>query len=201
MGDFIPVAIPRWQWRTVARDLTPLFEWFPAWRRGAGNRIEEVHLVCPHSSHSASLRGDRLQLRWKKESRAEGCELWDTILDVRAPFPADAVARLWTVLGLPGAPAHAHFATAAMLLDAVANDPSVTPVGIVRTEQDIAFQGIRCLLETIRIGPGETVDSLFIEHEDPSLLMQVLADLGLDTTPNTNLLQAIKRVLGLTETL
>lgn len=199
MDDFIPVAIPRWQWRIVAHDLTPLFERFPAWQRGAGDRIEEVHLVCPHSSHSALLRDDRLQLRWRKESCAEGFELWDTILDVGAPFPTEAVARLWSVLGLPGTPASTHFASTASLLDAAAADPSVTPVRISRTAQQIAFQGIGCSLETIRIGPGDTVDSFAIEHEDPSLLTQVLADLGLETTHNTNLLQTIKDVLGLTD--
>lgn len=199
MDDFIPVAIPRWQWRTVAHDLTPLFERFPAWQRDAGNRIEEVHLVCPHSSHSALLRGDRLQLRWRKESCAEGFELWDTIVDVAAPFPLDAVARLWTVLGLPGAPPHTYYATAALLLDVAAADRSVTPVRIVRTAQEIGFQGIGCTLETIRVGPADTVDSFSVEHEDPSLLIQVLGDLGLDTTPNTNLLQTIKSVLGLND--
>ncbi len=198
MSLIVPVAIPRWQWRTLACDLSWLFQRFPASPRDAGKQVEEIHLVCLHSSNSAVLRGEQLELRWRKETGPGGSELWDSIVEVSAPFPAEAIARLWTVLALDGEPPREAFRSAGAFLDeAITPRPSVIPVRVVRTCHQTEFNGVACALETVRIGASTVMDSFTMEHEDPSLLVQMLAELGLDPDLNINLLQALKHVLGL----
>jgi hypothetical protein len=198
MSLIVPLAIPRWQWRTMADDLSRVFRRFPASPLDAGRQVEEIHLVCLHSSHSAILRGEQLELRWRKETGPGGSELWDSIVTVSAPFPAEAIARLWTVLGLDGRPPLTPFTTTAAFLDeAITPNPSVIPVRVARTCRETAFSGIACTLETVRIGAAVVMDSFTMEHEDPSVIVQMLAELGLDPDIHINLLQALKHVLGL----
>ena len=83
----VPVSIPRWQWRTFAADLSWLTRRFRRLAQGdPSRRVDEIHLVCLQSSHHAFLRGDTLELRWRKEVGPEGFELWDTILQCDLPF-------------------------------------------------------------------------------------------------------------------
>lgn len=196
MSLVVPVSIPRWQWRTFGSDLSPLFRRFPA-PQGAGKPAEEIHLICLHSSHSALLRGNALELRWRKQTAPEGFELWDTILTATTPFTQECVARLWAAWGLPVTPTRGLESVEMFLEQAISRTGSVVPVRLVRRCRTERLNGIGCELETIQLNGEARIESFAIEHEDPSLMTQVLAELGLDPRQNINLVQGIKSVLGL----
>ena len=82
---WVPVSIPRWQWRTFGTDLSWLDRRLstPGWVES--RPVTEVHLVCRCSAHHAWLSAAVLTLQWRKEVGAGGFELWDTILRTGAP--------------------------------------------------------------------------------------------------------------------
>lgn len=201
MNTVLPVSIPRWQWRTFDDDLSWLSRRLSAPHGGPIRRVEETHLVCTHSLHHAWLLGDTLELRWRKEVDALGCELWDTILRTSLPFTAAGVSRLYDAWGLaPPSPMGTYTDVPAFLAAVTASTPSVQTVRVERQCRGEFLHGVACSIETIEAGPSVRLQSFSIEHEDPSLIAQVLRDLGLETRGNTNFLQGLKHALGLPTT-
>jgi hypothetical protein len=201
MNTAIPISIPRWQWRTFAADQPWLAQRFPEMSNGSESRSDETHLVCLQSSHHALLRGETLELRWRKEVSTEGFELWDTVLHGELPFRADDLTRLWSAWGLSDSMPNREFRTIASFLnEAIAPNASVIPVMLTRWSREARLQGVDCSIEAIDIGGAAAVRSLSIEHEDPALIEQVLIQLGLNARDNVNFLQGLKRILGLPAT-
>jgi hypothetical protein len=193
-----PVSIPRWQWRTFGADLSWLLRRLstPAWVES--RPVVETHLVCRHSTHHAWLSGGLLTLQWRVEQSAEGFELWDTILRTEAPFRAASLERLFLAWGLtaPEAPGDG-FGVEGLLAGPIAGTPSVRAVEVERRARRTTLDGLSCGLETVAMGPSRRADSFVLEHEDPSLMAQLLRDLGLDALANTNFLQGLKQALDL----
>ncbi|MBZ0090027.1 MAG: hypothetical protein K8H90_06585, partial [Thermoanaerobaculia bacterium] len=96
MTGCTPVSIPRWQWRTSASDLSWLRRRLssPGWLTSPPS--DQTHLICLHSAQHAWLETGELELQWRKETGAEGFELWDTILRAAEPFDAASLARLYS---------------------------------------------------------------------------------------------------------
>lgn len=198
MSVFAPVSIPRWQWRTVAPDLSWLFRPLSVCESGTFLHLDETHLVCRHSSHHAWLAGDALELAWRKEVSPEGFELWDAVLRARAPFGRASVGRLFEAWGLAAPEMAAALPSGASLLAGpIAASPSIRAVSLVRRCRGAQFHGIDCSLETMVVDGEIRLQSFSIEHEDPSLVVQILGELGLDASANTSLLQGLRSALGL----
>lgn len=193
------VSLPRWQWRTVATDLSWLFKRLPVPLAGPGGRLEETHLICAHSSHSAVVRGDRLEVRWRKETAPEGFELWDTILDLNVPFRASDLERLWGAWGLPRPALSAEYPTIASFIGEaiVPAAPLIIAAAVTRECHETSFQGIACSVEMIEVEHTVQLQSFSIEHEDPSLMAELLHRLGLKGGDNINLLQSLRSALAL----
>ena len=201
MSNVIPISIPRWQWRTFAADLQSLSRRFPGLFAGDERRVDEIHILCLGSSHHAFVRGETLELRWRKEVDSDGFELWDTVLRCEPPLRAAQISRLWSAWGLEGPAPSGAFATVAAFVDgALAPEPALVPVRLTRWCREARFQGIDCSIESIEIGGAAAIRSVAFEHEDPALIGQLLTQLGLDARDNTNFVQGLKKALGLTAT-
>ena len=198
MSDCAPVPIPRWQWRTFAEDLSWLFRPLSAREGGAFRHREETHLICDHRSHHAWIADGVLELAWRKELSPEGFELWDCVLRDRWPLRPASRVRLLAAWGVAD-PAAAPDAGQAgdPLADLLAGIASVRPLRVLSRSRSLAFQGVACSLETLVIEATTRVQSFAIEHEDPALLRQVLAELGLEGAANTSFLQGLRGALGL----
>jgi hypothetical protein len=198
MTRFVALAIPRWQWRTFGHDLSWLGRRLSTLSRVEVRRVEETHLVCLHSAHHAWLCGGELELRWRTQVGAEGFELWDTILRAAAPFDAATLGRLFGAWGIaaPGVP-DAGLDAAGMLAGPVAATSAIRPVAVERRCRTAVVDGIACTCETISTGPAPVVESFAIEHEDPALMAQLLAELGLEARANTGFLKGLKQTLGI----
>jgi len=193
MSTVVPVAIPRWQWRVFAPDLSWLTRRLAATHTGPMTWSEEVHFVCAHSSHHAWVQHDMLELRWRKQTDADGFELWDTILKASAPFTRDDVKRLYAAWGL----SMPEVDDAPVGLDRLAAVPAVQRVSVTRGAQALRVHGVSCTLESVAAADRPSLQSFAIEHEDPSVIRHVLRDIGLDTRSNTNFLQGLKTALGM----
>lgn len=197
MTSGVPVSIPRWQWRTFAPDLSRLGRRLSTSTCVEVRRVEETHLVCQRSAHHAWLHGEVLELRWRKEVGPEGFELWDTVLRTAAPFDAASVARLFSAWGLAAPAAASGLDAAGLLAGPVAAASEVVAVPVVRRQRTGVIDSVSCCFETIRAHRDLRVDSFAVEHEDPSVIEVLLADLGLSPAANTGFPQGLKNALGM----
>jgi hypothetical protein len=191
------VLLPRWQWRTCAADLSWLSARLYAPEGGRGRWADETHLVCQQSLHHAWLRGDTLELRWRKEVGSDGFELWDPILRASLPFAPADISRLFAAWGLAGPESGQPYHAVGAFLDAVgAAAPTVHPMHVAHRYENTFVDGIACSFETITTGLNGRWQSFAVEHEDPSVVAHVLGELGLDARDNINFIQGLKRALG-----
>lgn len=197
MSTVVPIAIPRWQWRIFATDLGWLARRLEPGLRGPGRRLEETHLVCSHSSHHAWLEGERLEMRWRKEVAPEGFELWDAILRATAPFGRGDVARLYAAWGLAEPVLSGDVDVASFLGQVIAATPAVRAVCVERRCQGIYLHGVAGSLEAIEVSPSVRLESVSLEHEDPSILAQLLREVGCAPHDNQSFLRGLKGALGL----
>lgn len=191
MSVAVPLSIPRWQWRTVATDLADLFSRIPGRSTGAEQVIEETHIVCRHSFLSVVLAEERLTVSWKKETAAHGFERWDSILDLTLPFRAGDLERLWAAWDVPRPQHSRSFATTAEFLQSMIGS-GLSSVRVTRRQHHAIVDGIVCTLEWIETDSSARLQSLAIEHEDPSLMLGLLERLELDASDNINFVQGLR---------
>ncbi len=194
------MIIPRWEWRTFSPSLRGLRTRLGNLAFEATRESCETYLLCRKSSHNAKLRGNHLQLKWRKQVDVDGLELWDPILQSVLPLEAAFVARLLEVWGIekpymgPG-----PFAEEAFLTEIVGRIPDLQAVGVRKRHEGFTVQGARCKFTHIT-GLAEPFESFCIEHEDPDIVLQAIRELGLDPHDNTNYPKGLKQVLGILPT-
>lgn len=200
MNAGAPVIIPRWEWRTFAPSFGNLRARLGGVAFDAPRQASEIYLLCSTSSHNAKIRGESLQLKWRKQVDAKGLELWDPIL--RSPFPlaGEFIVRLLEVWGIGRPPLGLEpLELAGFLADIVGRTPALQAVQVQKRHEGFAIQGARCKFTRIT-GPTEPFESFCIEHEDPEIVMQVIRELGLETRENINYPKGLKQALGLNPT-
>jgi hypothetical protein len=200
MNSAAPVIIPRWEWRTFASSLAELRGRLGEIAFDAVRESCETYLLCLRSSHNAKIRGNNLQLKWRKQINADGLELWDPILQSTFPLDGLFVKRLLDVWGIER---HVFgkgpFEAEAFLSEIVDRIPDLRAVPIQKRHEGFEVQGAKCKFTRI-LGLDEPFESFCIEHEDPEIVMQVIRELGLDTRDNINYPKGLKQVLGLNPT-
>jgi hypothetical protein len=160
----------------------------------------ETYLLCRKSSHNAKIRGNSLQLKWRKQVDAEGLELWDPVLQSSFPLEPSFVARLLAVWGIE----KPSLGTEPMdmetfLGEVVAKNPDLQAVVVHKQHDGFGVHGAKCKFTRIT-GPAEPFESFCIEHEDPEIVMQVIREVGLDPHANINYSKGLKSVLRILPT-
>lgn len=191
------MVIPRWEWRTFAPSLDDLRRRTNGVAFQAPRETRETYLVCLKSSHNAKVRDGLLDLKWRKQVDADGLELWDPVLKSSFPVEAGVLPRLFEAWGLPlpALPRPAY--TLSELLDEVVEpNPALRAVRTVKRREGFTLDGTTCEFARI-VADGIPLESFCVEHEDPSLVLHVMRNLGLDSHQNINYPLGLKRALAL----
>ncbi len=197
MPNTTAVLIPRWEWRTFAPSLAGLRARLGDVAYGSPRESRETYLLCMKSSHNARIRDGVIDLKWRKQVDAAGLELWVPVLKAGFPLAADFMPRIFEAWGVPMPHLERSVYTQEQFLEEiVAPDPDLSAVEIAARREAFALDGASCELAAIRAG-GVPMESFRLEHEDPSLLTQVLRRLGLDSRRNINYPMGLKAALGL----
>lgn len=190
------LVIPRWEWRTLAPSLADLRERLGGPTIETVREIEETYLLCMKSSHNAKIRGEQLDLKWRKQVSAQGLELWDPILKAIFPLDAEEILQLFGGWGMTAPILEAgtyDFGT--FLAEVIQPNRHLRAVRTEKVRRGFTLDGTTCELVELRTG-SLSLESFCVEHEDPGMVMEVLRRLGLDRLPNTNYPQGLKRALA-----
>jgi exopolyphosphatase / guanosine-5'-triphosphate,3'-diphosphate pyrophosphatase len=197
MSHTSAMVIPRWEWRTFAPSVEDLRGKVNGVVFQAPREIRETYLVCLKSSHNAKVRDGLMDLKWRKQVDADGLELWDPVLKSVFPIDAGLVPRLFEAWGLPlPALRRASYALPELLDEIVEPNPALRAVRTVKRRDCFTLDGTTCEFARI-VADGVPLESFCVEHEDPSLVLQVIRSLGLDSHQNINYPLALKRALAL----
>lgn len=191
------MVIPRWEWRTFAPSLDDLRRRTNGVAFQAPRETRETYLVCLKSSHNAKVRDGLLDLKWRKQVDADGLELWDPVLKSRLPIEAGLVPRLFEAWGLPlPALSRVSYTLPELLDEIVQPNPALRAVRTVKHREGFTLDGTTCEFAHV-VADGVPLESFCVEHEDPSLVLQVIRGLGLDSHENISYTLGLKRALAL----
>ena len=197
MSQTSAMVIPRWEWRTFAPSVDDLRRRVNGAAFQAPREIRETYLLCLKSSHNAKVRDGLMDLKWRKQVDADGLELWDPVLKSVFPIEAGIVPRLFEAWGLPlPALPRASYALPELLDEIVEPNPALRAVRTVKRREGFTLDGTTCEFARI-VADGVPLESFCVEHEDPSLVLQVIRSLGLDSHQNINYPLGLKRALAL----
>ena len=192
-----PVRIPRWEWRTFAPvpDCVRILD-------GLGTRLgpsdsREISLVCLTSSHDVSIRDGYMALKWRKQVGQAGLELWDIVLESAFPCSRDAVQRLFETWDVSSPELHrSQYTLKAFLEELIQTHPGLQLVQVDKHAESFLVDGVRCEW-THMIANQVPCECLCIEHEDPSLTLQVVHRLGLESRRTASYPVGLKAALNL----
>lgn len=191
------MVIPRWEWRTFAPSLEDLRRKVNGAVFQAPREVRETYFVCLKSSHNAKVRDGLMDLKWRKQVDADGLELWDPVLKSRLPIEAGLVPRLFEAWGLPlPALSRVSYTLPELLDEIVQPNPALRAVRTVKHREGFTLDGTTCEFAHV-VADGVPLESFCVEHEDPSLVLQVIRGLGLDSHENISYTLGLKRALAL----
>ena len=197
MPNTTTVFIPRWEWRTFAPSLSGLRSRIGDVTFEAPRESRETYVLCLKSSHNARVRGGTIDLKWRKQADPSGLELWVPVFTSQFPLAAKFMPRIFEAWGIPVPLLQRPAYTLEQFLGEIVDpDPDLAAVELTKRREAFVLDGTRCELATIRAGEVP-MESFRLEHEDPSLVMQVLRRLGLDSRRNINYPMGLKAALGL----
>lgn len=197
MSHTSAMVIPRWEWRTFAPSLDDLREKVNGVVFQAPREIRETYLLCLKSSHNAKVRNGLMDLKWRKQVDSNGLELWDPVLKSSFPVEAAVVPRLFEAWGLPlPALPRASYTLPELLDEVLEPNPALRAVRTVKRREGFTLDGTTCEFARI-VADGVPLESFCVEHEDPSLVLHLIRDLGLDSRQNINYPLGLKRALAL----
>ena len=191
-----PIALPRWEWRSIATSLPQLRQRLAGVEIETVREIQETYLLCLKSSHNAKIRSGILDLKWRMKVNAQGLELWNPVLKSGFPMESANLAELFRAWSMP-LPSLGRLAynQEQFLQEIVAPHPDLRAVEVQKLRKGFVLEGTTCEFAAVTAG-GIHLESFCVEHEDPGLVMNVLTDLGLDSHQNTNYPKALKQVLA-----
>jgi len=192
-----PVVIPHWEWRTFApaRDCIKTLDGMGT-PLGSSDR-SEISLICSTSSHDVTIRDGRMTLKWRKQVRPEGLELWDVVLDSTFPCRRETLERLFEAWGIlsPQIP-RPQYTLQAFLEETIHDHPGLRMVLVEKHEESFSVESARC--EWTRLVANQIhCECLCIEHEDPGLILQVVRRLGLQAKLHASYPTGLKAALQL----
>ncbi|MES2304332.1 MAG: hypothetical protein V4558_02455 [Gemmatimonadota bacterium] len=194
---YAPEPPLRWEWRTF--DFQPE-RWARLLRQveltPATAPSHETYLLTPRSPDNVKIREGRVEVKRLLRTSPAGLELWRPALKAEFPLDPDTVLAL----------CHAWRCEQPETIPTIAT-PDALITWVTRALPEVRVIPIRKIRRRFRLGAceGESVtldsgnarlESLALEHHDPAVLNEALAELQLSGARNINYVAGLKRFLG-----
>jgi exopolyphosphatase/guanosine-5'-triphosphate,3'-diphosphate pyrophosphatase len=175
----------RWEWRTFGRDLGAAADRLAALPVELETDSDETYLVAQDVRHAVKARDGLMDVKHLDRVDDDGLQLWRPVMKALLPIRARDAAAVLDVLGVP-APALDPDARCDLAALVAAGGGAVTAVAMHKHRRHMTFAGARAELSDLT-AEGHTTRTIAIEHEDPSLVLAAVEQLGLADQPNTSM--------------
>jgi exopolyphosphatase/guanosine-5'-triphosphate,3'-diphosphate pyrophosphatase len=183
--------VPRWEWRTFGDAVAVVDSYFDGTEPERVQDSDETYLLSLESDASVKVRDGLMDVKLLERVK-DGLQQWRPVL--KASFPlkrADATV----LLGALGVTAPDLADREFELDDIVALSDGLRAVPVHKHREHYLPDG--CMVEVSEVRTdGGTVRTVAVESEDPALVLQTVAKLGLAHEANTCLARGLKSLIG-----
>lgn len=186
--------IPRWEWRTFAKNLSRSEELIRSHQRGNVKVSEEIYILSRLKNDNVKIRQNAIEVKVLKAVDDAGLEQWYPA--VREPFPL-ALSRLMTLFRymgpLPPKIAHTRYNSSLFLEEIVQPSSWLRPVRVHKNRHIYVIN--QCVVEVVDVNiHGVPFQTICVEHTDQASVWKTVRELGLEGYRNINYIDALKRM-------
>ena len=158
----------------------------------------EIYILSLHGpQQNAKLRDGLTDIKRLQQVDDDGLELWEPVFKAKFPLGRSDIAITFSEWHLPlPALSRDSYTIEEFLNSLIAAQPALRVARVDKPRRSFVFQG--CIAEFVRLSVDlQLLQSFSLEHEDRSLILAALQQLGLDSHANTSYPLGLKRALGL----
>ena len=191
------VIIPRWEWRTFAEDLEAEGARVLTHGEARLKESKEVYILSRRSNENTKIRDGLMDVKSLQAVNDDGLEQWRPIMKEEFPLSVEAIIRLLGVLQV-SAPTDLRpvYTYDEFLEDIVNFHPDLVAVDVSKRRQGLIIN--ECITEFAMTEFNSIpLQTICVEHADPTLVTETVRQLGLDSFANVNYIAAMKRAVGM----
>ncbi|MDE3174356.1 MAG: hypothetical protein KGN74_14905 [Gemmatimonadota bacterium] len=189
-------VIPRWEWRSFARNFAAPRAGAPA-ESDAEEGEEETYVLSTLTPHRVKIRGGRLEVKRVERTDDSGLELWRPVLRAEFPIGRESLAVACHAWGIEppaaGTPAHS---LADLMRNVVVPHRELRLVTLVKRRVPFTVAGCHGQRAQITIGRHRW-NTVSFDDSDPLRVRAALRELRLESSANESYPRALKRILGM----
>jgi len=177
--------IPRWEYRVFAEDLGVVEDNIRAHERTRVLDSVEDYIICRSSGNNVKIRDGLLDIKQLEN------------IKVGFPCPADDVARIFSAFDLTRPEmTRSEYTYDQFISEVVGGADGLAVVKVVKKRHGFMIR--EAIVEVAEVTfDGVPLKTAAAEHIDPTLVMELVHELGLNAFPNVNYIKAMKRVVGM----
>lgn len=189
--------IPRWEYRVFAEDLGEIDGNVRAHECTRVLDSAEDYIVCRSSGNNVKIRDGLLDIKRLENVNDDTLEQWLPVLKVGFPCSADDVAGVFSAFGLTRPEmARDEYTYDQFISEVVGGDDELAVVKVVKKRHGFMLGEV--IVEVAEVTfDGVPLKTAAVEHTDPTLVMEIVRELGLDTFTNVNYIRAMKKAVGM----
>ena len=189
--------IPRWEWRTFSASLAALERAIGPLADVTPRNSSEIYVLSLHGPQNAKLRGGLIDIKRLQQVDDDGLELWEPVFKAKFPLGRCDIAVAFSEWHLPlPALSRDSYTIEEFFNSLIAAQPGLRVARVDKSRRGFVFQG--CIAEFVRLSvESRSLQSFSLEHQDRSLILAALEQLGLESQANTSYPLGLKRALGL----
>jgi hypothetical protein len=163
----------------------------------APRNSSEIYILSLHGPQNAKLRDGLIDIKRLQQVDDDGLELWEPVFKAKFPLGRCDIAVAFSEWHLPlPALSRDSYTIEEFFNSLIAAQPALRVARVDKSRRGFDFQG--CIAEFVRLSvESRSLQSFSLEHEDRSLILAALEQLGLDSHANTSYPLGLKRALGL----
>lgn len=187
--------VPRWEWRMFARQIDIEID-LRSFERTRHVESSETYLVGETSRANPKIRDGKIDIKSLESVDDQGLEQWSPAMEASFPLSTEQVARVFDSLALAGPDLDADRYDVDGFLALVGRDGRATVIRVdkIRDQYDVNGCGVEMADVIV---DGDRYQTVAAEHASPDLVLDTVDVLGMRGTDNTNYINFIKRLKGL----
>ncbi len=187
--------VPRWEWRTFEPPDGAVARLAATPPEGA-TAGEETYAVSRDAESTVKVRDGLLDVKHLEEVDDRGLERWRPVMKVPSPILAADLRTVIAALGVPVPRLDRASYRIDELLRRAVDGEVVRAVPVSKRRTRYAFHG--CSAEVTEVvAAGRSLRTIAVESADHGMVLDALAELGVDPGANTNYPRALARLAGL----
>lgn len=184
--------IPRWEWRTFAKDVKLAIN-LNDYEKTRHVESKEVYVLSDVVDENPKVRDNKMDVKSLQQVNEDGLEQWKPILKVDFPLPKEQLVEVYRVFRVAPPAMDKDIYTFDDFMKLAEKNPNILPFQVEKIRD--LYDVDTCIVEyaTVKVD-GKEYKTAAEEDPDPSKVKRIVEKMGLWGRENINYVKALKRI-------